>query len=103
MDYTRGPWEIDDRQESDWIFIEPDVAQLPKGGPSPANARLLRAAPDLLAALEAHIAYEESVTATIAAISGEKFQEAPWLAAARKAIAKAKGQTEEDELERARR
>lgn len=67
------------------------------------RAVLLASAPDLLAALEAHIAYEESVTATIAAISGEKFQEAPWLAAARKAIALAKGQTEEDELERARR
>lgn len=68
-----------------------------------ANRALVMAAPCLLAALEAHVAYEESVTATISAISGEKFQPAPWLAAARKAIAKAKGQTEEDDSERARR
>ena len=50
--HTDGPWAIDDRPESDWIFIEPDVAQLPKGGPSPANARLIAAASELLAALE---------------------------------------------------
>jgi len=51
MGHTQGPWAIDDRPGSDWVFIEPDVCQIPRGAVH--NAALIAAAPDMLAVLEA--------------------------------------------------
>lgn len=54
--HTPGPWEVVEyeAEEGDfWKEIEPDVACVRKGREAIANARLIAAAPDLLAALKA--------------------------------------------------
>ena len=63
-----------------------------------ANQRLFVAAPDLLAALENSVRCGERD-----GMPGNPGSAPAWVAAARASIARAKGQTEEDELERSRR
>ena len=86
--HTPGPWEIDDAAFDGLDIVSPQgrVAMLNNGEPCEdadiwANARLIAAAPDMLAALV--WAVETADT--------EQY-EADWYAAARAAIAKAKGE-----------
>ena len=92
-EHTKGPWELDESLRGnsftaisgdDWIELATVVTRMNmKDEDSPegmANARLISAAPDLLAALE--WAVETADT--------EQY-EADWYAAARVAIAKARG------------
>lgn len=113
MDHIKGNWRIATEQ-ADMLYIEEDhgrawnnpticllyqdvtptdsvgcidLEALPNAA---ANARLIAAAPELLAALERVV--ECAVD-----------PRSPAMDAARAAIARAKGQTEEDEMERSRR
>ena len=84
--HTPGPWHIDN--ETDYrIYVESSFGVIAKVGPfaeiddeDKANARLIAAAPDLLAACEEAYAF----------LSAEDLA---WLPSLRAAIAKAKGTT----------
>jgi hypothetical protein len=71
MAHTPGPWiyDIDDRPGMEWnihILTEADLDKricfMTSDGPSEDNARLIAAAPDLLAACEAYAAWAATVT-----------------------------------------
>ena len=78
--HTPGPWRVEDGQTI-WSGEELVGAAGRIGMPMEANARLIAAAPEMLAALE--WAVETADT--------EQY-DADWYAAARAAIAKAKGE-----------
>jgi hypothetical protein len=97
MAHTPGPWHVVPEAQSPWIVGDAEgdsIADCEPPGPwmseeeADANARLIAAAPDLLAALEACV---DAMT------DGGKCEIKKWLDAfdlARLAIAKAKGQRE---------
>lgn len=86
--HTPGPWDWKDGIQLT-VGIEPEPERLPiahledRGPESFANARLIAAAPDLLAALEALLEYVDAVTSR-----GDNVEKK----AARAALDKAKGQ-----------
>ena len=92
-DFTPGPWTWNPGKGSDQGSIEPDICWFgddttyyPTGGepPNDANARLIAAAPDLLAALGRFVAhYPSGINPMLDDAAIE----------ARTAIAKAKGKT----------
>lgn len=93
--HTPGPWEIDDAAFDGLDIVSPQgrVAMLNDGEPGEdtsiwANARLIAAAPDMLAALEALMRWETSAldAEQAAALMDEVCD------MARAAIAKAKGE-----------
>ena len=78
---TPGPWHI--MEGTDWVIVSPEVSvaavYTPRGDPEvrQANARLIAAAPDMLAALEGlihdfdRLKAEEIARAAIAKAKGE--------------------------------
>jgi len=85
--HTPGPWHLRERPNSGGgHFVEPGIATVHGSGRIPdANARLIAAAPDLLAALEMAVRYLPSVQ-----VDGI-VQDTAALKTAKDAIAKAKG------------
>jgi hypothetical protein len=90
-EHTPGPWHVGESGVT--VFSNDDIRICsagchPQAEINAANARLIAAAPDLLEALE--IAKNTVECASIDIQTGD---ELPWYRAAKKAIAKAKGET----------
>jgi hypothetical protein len=98
VEVTHGPWEVGELDRglgrSSFCVLDKDGNIIAKLGPEPAHAQLIAAAPELYAALEVLVAiygrdheFECSVN-----VDGEGCN--CRLAAARAALAKARGETE---------
>ena len=98
--HTPGPWFADSSfvgsHSIDRFFIKCNSKDLPNGvAEAEANARLIAAAPDLLAALRACVrAYDESVPVDQRWTTGTNLVP-DWYAAARAAIARATEPTDD--------
>ena len=93
--HTPGPWRVESGPYYRAIRVDGEViADVRQIGRSfnESNARLLAAAPELLAALEMAVQhYDEWASADLSDYLDEA--RLPWLAPARAAIAKAKGES----------
>ena len=98
--HTPGPWELDCSGLGAWIMAGgPDglhVATIPiarDGDWSDANARLIAAAPDMLAALKHILAADEAAMKELAKMGSDQFDTSHGssIGLARAAIAKAEG------------
>lgn len=101
MKHTPGPWRVERQNASpttgEWMIAGANPGYLAEvrdcgSGCAKANARLIAAAPELLAALELAVQhYDEWASAELPHDLDE--ERLPWLAPARAVIAKAKGES----------